>query len=70
MNESNETTDLHKEQPGAKVIPFPKRTQGLSMRQAYNEEREFAERMARIREKIQSINKMIHDAHISEQKEK
>lgn len=70
MSESKEITALHDDRPLAKVLPFPKRVQGLSMRQAYDEEKEFEERMSRIREKIQSINKMIHDAHFSEQKEK
>lgn len=63
MNASNETIDLLDDRPIAQVIPFPKpRAQQLKE----DMEKEYEERITRIRNKIQNINRMIQDSHSKE----
>jgi len=61
MKKLNETTDSHDERLST-VIPFPKRVPGLTMQQAYEQEKEHQERLERIRDKIRKINRMIAES--------
>jgi hypothetical protein len=62
MNESSVATDSR---PDAQVIPFPTWAIRRTPPQAipYEQTKEYEERMARIRDKIQNINRMLRENH-------
>lgn len=62
-NESNVTTASQTDDQLAQVIPFPEWAIRRTPPQAipYEHTKEYAERMARIRQKINNINRMIQE---------